>query len=71
VQGTQLTFNNSNGFHDLTWVSAPYPNRLPAEDSPWSVSFTADTVGAFAFYCSIHGGPGGTGMAGTLTVTAP
>ena len=71
VQGTVITFDNTEGFHDLNWVSAPYPNRLPAEGSPWDVTFTADTAGAFAFWCSIHGTSDGTGMAGTLTVNAP
>lgn len=33
-------------------------------------SQTFDEPGTYAYYCRIHGGPGGTGMAGTVTVTA-
>jgi plastocyanin len=30
---------------------------------------TFATPGTYAYYCKIHGGPGGAGMAGTVTVT--
>jgi plastocyanin len=31
-------------------------------------SLTFDTPGTSAYYCQIHGGPGGVGMAGTIVV---
>lgn len=39
-----------------------------ASGDTFSQSF--DEPGTYAYYCRIHGGPGGTGMAGTITVTA-
>ena len=32
-------------------------------------SHTFSTPGTFAYYCKAHGGPGGKGMAGSVTVT--
>ena len=71
TQGTEITFDNTKGFHNLNWVDAPFPDHLPAESAPWSVTFAADTAGTFAFWCSIHGLADGNGMAGTLIVTSP
>jgi plastocyanin len=31
-------------------------------------SFTFNAAGTYDFYCSNHGGPGGFGMSGTVTV---
>ncbi|MEX2458076.1 MAG: plastocyanin/azurin family copper-binding protein [Actinomycetota bacterium] len=33
-------------------------------------SHTFPAAGTFAYYCRIHGGPGGSGMSGTVTVEA-
>ena len=68
ASGTDVTFDNVGGFHDLTWESGPYPGFSPAAGAPWDVTFTADTAGAFPYFCSIHGAAGGVGMSGTLTV---
>jgi LPXTG-motif cell wall-anchored protein len=35
-----------------------------------SFSFTFSKAGTFAYYCKYHGGPGGTGMSGTIVVQA-
>ena len=35
-----------------------------------SFSFTFAQAGTYPYYCEYHGGPGGQGMAGTITVTA-
>jgi LPXTG-motif cell wall-anchored protein len=35
-----------------------------------SFSHTFNTAGTFRYYCKIHGGPGGAGMSGTVTVLA-
>ena len=37
----------------------------------WTATVTFPTAGSVPFYCEIHGGPGGIGMAGTITVTVP
>jgi len=36
----------------------------------WSVPRTFTAPGAFRYYCAVHGGPGGVGMAGIVRVTA-
>jgi plastocyanin len=33
--------------------------------------FTFREVGTFPYYCQFHGGPGGSGMSGTITVVEP
>jgi plastocyanin len=35
-----------------------------------SFGMTFDTPGTYAYYCNIHGGPGGIGMAGTIVVAS-
>jgi plastocyanin len=37
----------------------------------WTSTITFPDAGAVPYYCEIHGGPGGVGMAGTITVTTP
>jgi plastocyanin len=37
-------------------------------DPGQTFGFTFDTPGTFAYYCSIHGGPNGQGMAGVVVV---
>ena len=35
-----------------------------------SFTHTFTTTGSFPYYCQYHGGPGGSGMSGTVTVSA-
>ena len=65
--GTEVTFDNTGGIHSLIWESGSYPDESPAS-SGWTVVFTADAAGTFAYYCSVHGAAGGVDMSGTLTV---
>lgn len=37
-------------------------------DGPHTYSFTFNTPGTYRYYCANHGGPGGVGMSGTVTV---
>jgi len=37
----------------------------------WSSTITFPTAGQVPYYCEIHGGPGGIGMSGVITVTVP
>lgn len=63
----------------VTWtMDASFPHTVTADDGSFdsgrmsngqSFSFTFDQPGEFPYYCTLHGGPGGTGMAGTVTVT--
>jgi plastocyanin len=40
----------------------------PLASGPEEYSFTFTSAGTFDYYCANHGGPGGTGMSGTVTV---
>lgn len=44
--------------------------RLSPSSSPWTVSRTFATQGAYPYYCEIHGRPGGGGMSGVVYVNA-
>lgn len=37
----------------------------------WTATVSFPDAGTVPFYCEIHGGPGGIGMSGTITVTTP
>jgi plastocyanin len=37
----------------------------------WTATVAFPTPGTIPFYCEIHGGPGGVGMSGSITVTTP
>jgi plastocyanin len=41
-----------------------------ASGSLWTFTLPFDNAGTVAYYCEIHGGPGGSGMSGTITVEA-
>lgn len=63
----------------ITWVmDANFPHTVTADDGSFdsgrlgsgdTFTITFDEVGEFPYYCAFHGGPGGSGMAGTVTVT--
>jgi plastocyanin len=63
----------------VTWVmDANFPHTVTADDGSFdsgtmnngqSFSVIFDQTGEVPYYCSIHGGPGGSGMSGTITVT--
>ena len=57
---------------------ATHPHTVTADDgsfdsgilrAPQGFEHTFDAPGTFAYYCDVHGGPGGVGMSGTITVT--
>jgi plastocyanin len=39
-----------------------------ADDNAWSFTLTFPAVGAFPYYCDVHGGPNGVAMSGSVTV---
>lgn len=45
-------------------------NGTPSS-AAWTATVTFPTAGTIPFYCEIHGGPGGQGMSGSITVTTP
>lgn len=50
--------------------NAPASSGAPAR-YPKFLSFTFDRPGVYHYYCATHGGPGGVGMAGSVTVLPP
>ena len=63
----------------IKWkMGASLPHTVTADDGTFesgtlrngdSFSFTFDTPGTYPYYCRFHGGPGGSGMSGVVTVT--
>ncbi len=65
----------------ITWVNNdPAPHSATADDglgfdsgllaSSQAFTFTFTDIGEFAYFCSLHGSPGGIDMAGTIKVVA-
>lgn len=63
----------------VTWsVSGANPHTITAEDGSFDQAVSSgdtfeqvfDTPGTYDYYCTIHGAPGGVGMAGTVVVQA-
>jgi hypothetical protein len=44
-----------------------FTSGAPSSD-PWVYEFVFTTVGVNPYYCEVHGGPGGSGMSGVITV---
>ena len=62
----------------VTWTfDGASQHTVTADDSSFdsgtlnqgnAFGFSFDTPGTYAYYCNIHGGPGGVGMSGTILV---
>lgn len=78
VTFTNPGIDNGGGMHnvdtdDMSFrcsASCSPPNNTP-DANPWSFSRTFTQAGTVRFYCDMHGGPGGVGMSGVITVQAP
>jgi plastocyanin len=66
--GTEVTFigAGSGPDHSATADDNSFDTGLLGVGESKTVRF--DKPGKFAYYCALHGGPGGDGMAGTITV---
>jgi plastocyanin len=71
--GETVTWTNGGGSHNVVFDDGSFtePASATGPGSAWPVSRTFTTAGVFSYYCVIHGGPGGQGMSGTVTVVAP
>jgi plastocyanin len=58
--------------------SGTHPHTVTADDNAYdsgvlragqTFEHTFTEPGTFAYYCDFHGGPGGVGMSGTVSVT--
>ena len=54
--------------HNVHFEDGLYTFPAGASPSGWTGSRTFPTEGAFRYYCVLHGGPGGSGMSGTVFV---
>jgi plastocyanin len=72
--GDTVAWQRTVGFHNVRADDESFRlGENPAGDpgDSWSsVSQTFTQAGTFRYYCEIHGGPGGDGMAGTVIVQA-
>lgn len=62
VRADNGSFRCANGCDDTGGSGTPA--------SGWTVTRTFSTAGTIPFYCELHGGPGGIGMAGSIIVNA-
>jgi plastocyanin len=69
--GDTVHFTNNGGNHNVHFEDGQF--QQPMSPSPvWAdpVQRTFPTEGRFAYYCDQHGGPGGAGMSGVISVKA-
>ncbi|MDH3497977.1 MAG: plastocyanin/azurin family copper-binding protein [Gemmatimonadota bacterium] len=64
--GTVTWSWNTGVAHDVTWDAGTPAASATNTNVTYQQTFA--NAGSFAYYCSIHGGPGGVGMSGTVTV---
>ncbi len=70
TQGDTVTWTNGGGNHNVhfdddSFIAPPSPST-----DAWLAPRVFSQAGSFAYYCEVHGGPGGNGMSGTVVVTA-
>jgi plastocyanin len=65
--GSTVTWFNAGEFeHSATADNGSFDTTLLANGEQSSIIF--NEPGVFPYYCILHGGPGGVGMAATITV---
>lgn len=69
-QGETVTWVNAGGDHNVKFDDGSFEQPGEPSGSAWTVARRFDTPGTFRYYCEAHGGPGGGGMSGTVTVQA-
>ena len=67
--GEAITFSNQ-GDRPHTATADDGSFDTGSVDPGASATVTITEPGTYGYYCEFHGGPGGEGMAGTITVTA-
>jgi plastocyanin len=56
------------GPHNVAPDASEPPRSGSPVSAPFSYEHTFDTPGTYLYHCEVHGGPGGVGMSGTITV---
>ncbi len=67
--GDIVRWTNSGGFHNVVADDNSFTSGA-ASTSNWVYEHTFNSPGSNPYYCSVHGGPGGVGMSGVITVQA-
>jgi plastocyanin len=71
-QGESVTWTNAGGRHNVVFDDGRFTYPTTASTEAWtSPPLPFNEVGTFRYYCAVHGGPGGVGMAGRVTVNQP
>jgi plastocyanin len=66
--GSALNWSNDGAEnHTVTADDGSFDSGVLASGKTFAFTFAAP--GAYAYYCLLHGGPGGQGMAGTVVVS--
>lgn len=77
--GDRVIWQNAGGFHNLraddgSFRCAEGCDREGGDGDPsatlWSSTRTFSNAGSLRYFCEVHGGPGGSGMAGMILVRA-
>src|SRR4029077_13416295 len=66
---TVVWVNNGSMAHTVTADNASFDSGTLQPGQSYPATFSA--AGTYAYHCKFHGGPGGQGMAGTITVGGP
>ena len=66
--GEMVTWNNVSGTHNVHFDDNSFDMPPSPIGGAWTAQRTFNTPGVYAYYCEAHGGPGGSGMSGTVAV---
>lgn len=73
--GDTVVWVRTGGFHNVVADDDSFRLGEGSSGNPGSswtrVSHTFNTVDTFRYFCELHGGPNGSGMAGSVVVQAP
>lgn len=67
--GDIVRWTNSGGLHNVVADDNSFTSGA-ASTINWVYEHTFNSPGSNPYYCSVHGGPGGVGMSGVITVQA-
>jgi plastocyanin len=67
--GDIVRWRNITGIHNVVADDNSFTSGAPSS-SNWEYEFVFNNTGINPYYCSLHGGPGGVGMSGVITVEA-
>ncbi len=65
--GDTVRWINEQGLHNVVADDNSFTSGAPLS-APWAYEFVFTTAGVNPYYCEVHGGTGGVGMSGVITV---